>query len=308
MPSASEATPPIDSPTSSSATRPTSVCSKETRARSTTNASPGWLERMAAARLAEYEEIVGYHLERAYRYREELGPPDEHARALAARAATRLGAAGGRAYEREDIAGAITLLDRALSLPSTDASDRAELMVDLGMALIDAGELVTSRPRCSPSAAEGAAASGERNLELRALLERAFGRYLTDPEASEAERGCGHKGRDASVRGIRQRAGPGAGTPAEVRTEDVEATRYRDAEAKLRPALAYATKAGARRQRKEIVLWIMTALYFGPTPTGDAVRRLEALGEEVGPAPGLYAMRGEFKRARSIYRRAAAGV
>jgi len=34
-----------------------------------------WLERVAADRLTEYEEIVAYHLEQAYRYRVELGPP-----------------------------------------------------------------------------------------------------------------------------------------------------------------------------------------------------------------------------------------
>ena len=33
-----------------------------------------WLERRAEARAVEYEEIIGYHLEQAYRYREELGP------------------------------------------------------------------------------------------------------------------------------------------------------------------------------------------------------------------------------------------
>ena len=32
-----------------------------------------WLERVAADRLPEYEEIIAYHLEQAYRYRVELG-------------------------------------------------------------------------------------------------------------------------------------------------------------------------------------------------------------------------------------------
>jgi predicted ATPase len=41
----------------------------------------GWLERRVAGRLAEYEEIVGHHLERAYQLRSELGPIDEPARA-----------------------------------------------------------------------------------------------------------------------------------------------------------------------------------------------------------------------------------
>ena len=34
-----------------------------------------WLERVASERLAEYEEIIAYHLEQAYRYRTELAPP-----------------------------------------------------------------------------------------------------------------------------------------------------------------------------------------------------------------------------------------
>ncbi len=42
-----------------------------------------WLERAAGERLPEYEEILAHHLEQAYRYRLELGPPDERSRALA---------------------------------------------------------------------------------------------------------------------------------------------------------------------------------------------------------------------------------
>ena len=44
-----------------------------------------WLERLAGERVGEYQEILGYHFEQAYRYREELGPVDDDARALAAR-------------------------------------------------------------------------------------------------------------------------------------------------------------------------------------------------------------------------------
>ena len=52
-----------------------------------------WLVRTAGLRITEVEEIVGWHLEQAYRYRDELGPVGE-ARTLAAAAATRLRAAG----------------------------------------------------------------------------------------------------------------------------------------------------------------------------------------------------------------------
>ena len=64
----------------------------------------------------EEEEIVGYHLEQAFRYREALGPLDDDARELASRAAERLAAAGRRALSRHDLAAVANLLGRAESL------------------------------------------------------------------------------------------------------------------------------------------------------------------------------------------------
>ena len=54
----------------------------------------GWLQTWAGTRVEEYEEILGYHLEQAHRYLLELGPADEHARALSGRAGARLAVAG----------------------------------------------------------------------------------------------------------------------------------------------------------------------------------------------------------------------
>ena len=48
-------------------------------------------------REAEFEEILGYHLEQAVRYRSELGPLDAVSKELAVRAANKLGSAGRRA-------------------------------------------------------------------------------------------------------------------------------------------------------------------------------------------------------------------
>ena len=60
-----------------------------------------WLE--SNARLVEQDEIVGYHLEQAARYRTELDPDDAGAVELAQRAAERLGAAGISAFDRTDL-------------------------------------------------------------------------------------------------------------------------------------------------------------------------------------------------------------
>ena len=57
----------------------------------------GWLEERGG--LVELDEIAGYHLEQAVRYRRELGQAADE---LAARAGDRLAAAGRRALWRED--------------------------------------------------------------------------------------------------------------------------------------------------------------------------------------------------------------
>ena len=53
-----------------------------------------WLERVAGDRLAEYEEIVGYHLEQAYRYVIELGPAGDRSRTLGEMASSLLAKSG----------------------------------------------------------------------------------------------------------------------------------------------------------------------------------------------------------------------
>ena len=76
----------------------------------------GWL----GGREEGIDEIVGYHLEQAYRCLAGLGPPGERAQALAARAAEPLSASGRRAYARGDMPAAVNLLERAGALLSTD--------------------------------------------------------------------------------------------------------------------------------------------------------------------------------------------
>jgi class 3 adenylate cyclase len=100
-----------------------------------------WLERTAGERASEYEEILGYHLERAYHYLTELGPIDERGRELAARAAARLGSSGGRALARGDIRPAVNLLERAVSLLAEEDPARRDLTVKLGIALAETGQL-----------------------------------------------------------------------------------------------------------------------------------------------------------------------
>ncbi len=89
-----------------------------------------WLERTAGDRLTEYEEIVGYHLEQSFRYREELGPVDDDGRSIGAEAGVVLGRAGVRATKRSDFVAAASLLSRALSL-HPDGPDAVEWLLRL---------------------------------------------------------------------------------------------------------------------------------------------------------------------------------
>jgi predicted ATPase/class 3 adenylate cyclase len=98
-----------------------------------------WLEHAAGPRLAEFEEIVGYHLELACRNLAELGPVDERGLAVAGRAAKRLGAAGRRAFARGDTPAAANLLSRATKLlPERDPA-RVELLAEVGAVLTETG-------------------------------------------------------------------------------------------------------------------------------------------------------------------------
>ena len=100
-----------------------------------------WVERAAGERAGEHDEMIGYHLERAYRYGSELGTLDERGRELGARAARRLGSSGGRALARGDTRAAVGLLERAVLLLDGDDPARRELTTKLSIALAETGQL-----------------------------------------------------------------------------------------------------------------------------------------------------------------------
>jgi class 3 adenylate cyclase len=136
-----------------------------------------WLEQRAG----EPDEVVGYHLEQAHRYRSELGPGDRAVRRLGAEAGERLGRAGVRALARGDSHAAVNLLTRAASiLPSAD-SQRLELLSELGVAHRLAGDLARAE-QVLAQAVEESRAARDRRQELRAQIEQTFVQLSADPE------------------------------------------------------------------------------------------------------------------------------
>ena len=147
-----------------------------------------WHERFAAwldgasGSLSEQDEIVGYHLEQAYRYRLELGAAGERERQLADAAGRRLATAGEQAAARSDHAAATNLLTRACALLAPDDPLRLSILPDLGSEHIEAGDWEGGRAILDEAAERAAAAEDER-LRMHAVIMRwlAWPKVTTSP-------------------------------------------------------------------------------------------------------------------------------
>src|ERR671935_215933 len=140
-----------------------------------------WLEGKADGRATEFEEILGYHFEQAYRYRAELGLGDD---GLAVRAGRLLASAGRRALGRSDMSAAEGLLSRAVALLPDEDPERIERLLGLSVALRELGEF--ERPaEINAEAIERAEAGGLDGVAGRGRLSGAFLRLFTEPAGTE---------------------------------------------------------------------------------------------------------------------------
>ena len=137
-------------------------------------------------RAREFDEILGYHLEQAYRLLGELGPLDEHGRELGSRASERLAAAGRRAFARGDMPAAANLLHRAALTLSEGAAARPVLLIEAGDAMTEAGSLAEA-DRVLEQARLEAAALRDPAQEAAARLGVIYLHHVTEGDAPEAE-------------------------------------------------------------------------------------------------------------------------
>jgi len=215
----------------------------------------GWVEERAEG--GEFDEILGDHLERAYRCGAEVGRADE---GLATRAAAALGRAGRRALAREDPHAAVTLLRRAAAL----ASDDAALLVDLAEALVGAGELAAAA-EVNGAAIIAAQRSGDGRSELAARLSSRLLGLLVRSEGGVAALAA------EVTRALPtfERAGDDA-TVARLLTRLAAAYWWRcqvgPMEDALQRALRHARAAGDVRQQAEISVRLGLAAVAGPLP------------------------------------------
>ncbi|MGH3093158.1 MAG: adenylate/guanylate cyclase domain-containing protein [Gaiellaceae bacterium] len=273
-----------------------------------------WLE----ARESPYAEIVGHHLEQAYRFRAELGLASSEERALGLRAARTLASAGHAALERGHAADAVSLLSRALDLLPEDDAARSELELTLARALDPIGDWERALGLYD-AVLERARAKGDRGLEWTAIVERNFAEAIVAPEVG------------SNARYLRE-AESAAAFFGEVGDEQRLARAWhsiavfcgwsgswaRGADAAERAA-ELARRAGDRHQERLSLSWLTLALVSGPAPVREVLRRLEAifplLGEDLDYHSSMLrgmseaqAMLGNVEAARSLHERAVALV
>jgi class 3 adenylate cyclase len=235
-----------------------------------------WLEEHGEE-LVELEEILGYHLEQAARYVDELGRPEPR---LALAAGERLATAGRHALGRGDDHAAASMLERALALTRAHRLD-VHLELDLARAML-------GRPReaaaLATSAAERAAAAGDRAGEAYALTVAAY--YEENVEKLGPDR---LEARARAALPLLEQAGDDAGL-ADVwhmlgfGVANMRGRWGEEADAEER-ALLYARRAGRPWQPAGFV----QTLLLGPVPAGEALERLDELTPD--PTPNTLALR-----------------
>ena len=138
-----------------------------------------WLQERGAE-LVELEELLGYHLEQACRYRAELGTPDDATLAAAAR--RRLTAAGHRAALRQDYGAAVRFYERAGALVPSAEIDLA-LESELGYALFWTGR-ADDAVRRAEAVAERASGAGDHVGELCSKIQAGVFRINVEPDGA----------------------------------------------------------------------------------------------------------------------------
>jgi class 3 adenylate cyclase/tetratricopeptide (TPR) repeat protein len=271
-----------------------------------------WLEAVAADRVGELEEILGYHLEQAALYRRELDLPDEgHA---GRRAAELLSRSGVRAHDRGDLTAAQNLLGRAVSLlPAADPL-RVGCLPLLAATIGEGAGGMERALEVLGQALDESRAAGDRGAEASAWAVQAIVRLQSDPSAdlAEIEREIGARGAE-----IEQLGDPRALISLRRLEQLIALTLLRDLDVASERLLAVARTAGDRTNAFQALFFLSGSGVLGPQPVDDALtyteRHVRPLAE--GPveeaavdhiAGLLLGMRGELDEGRRRIRAARA--
>jgi class 3 adenylate cyclase/tetratricopeptide (TPR) repeat protein len=257
-----------------------------------------WIE----TNVPDLEEIRGYHLERAYHYRAELGPVDDAGRELARRASALLAAAGLRARDRADVAATRNLLERAIRLLPENDPEAIALYPDLATAIGEGGEL----PRADEFLRTAERLGDERTVlvarQRRVWNDVVRGGVMADAVGPLEETLTAAKHLGASevlAEGLMRLGVMSSWLGDNKRAEEL-----------LREAIQNANAGGHRQIASDTVHWLAIVMLWGPMPAERALtelRRLEPVAANQMALAHLHviegtmlALTGDFDSARRL--------
>jgi len=266
-----------------------------------------WLEGSVDGGTPEQRESIGFHLERAFKYRVELGLAADPL--LARRAAELLAETGRRASLRFDFATSSTFLERAAALLPADDPESVRLRGEEAAVLSRQGESRAAEAMCDTVIA-AARGSGDIVTELRARIDRMWARREVDPPGWLREMRAEVEPLIPILEDRRDDLGLTKGLQLLASGCEYEG-RQGEADSLLLRALDAARRAGDPLEEAEVVSEFLFALPHGPTPVEDALVSAEDLasrfeadlrfqGWALGVRATLEAMRGEFVVAREL--------
>ncbi len=275
-----------------------------------------WADQVNAEsdRGQEFEAILGYHLEQAYKYLGELGPIDDAGAEIGRDSAQRLASAGRRAFARGDMHAASNLYSRAVALLAPDDSRRVELLPVYGEALMEIGEFARARIVLADATEAAERLANPRALAAARLVlmfvrlhSGEQGNWSVEAEAVASE----------SIPVLERLAADEelANAWRLMALVHQNAGRHAKAATAIERVIVHARRGGNQRLVARSGLGLAYSALFGPTPVRQAIAQCEAVvsagmsdrqleGLVLSKLAQLKAMNDEFGAARALYHRA----
>jgi class 3 adenylate cyclase/tetratricopeptide (TPR) repeat protein len=268
-----------------------------------------WLVERAGDGAAEYEEIIGYHLEQSVRFRRELGHGADDWSAVAGRAGALIASAGRRAFGRGDFPAAVKLLERARDLAAPGSRELVEACIDLEEAGEFAGEYAMSQ-RAAREAVTTAEGLGDDALLARAKIAELDSIGPTQPEELVARAPALVEWAMPILEAAGDDRGLARAWALLVGSYNAAADRTLMGEG-LDRAIEHARRAGDRPFVLQLLSFRAANDYWGPMPAEEGLRRSAEVLEQLADAPsvqararlfvaGFLGMQGRFDEAHEV--------
>jgi len=259
---------------------------------------------LATHDLVESDEIVGYHLEQAHRYRAELDAQDSALLGLGHRASDRLASAGAGAMDRGDWGAAQLFYERSRGLLFDDDARRSKVAFELTYVLLETGDYAEARTVVADLFASDNSVDRARGIVAELEVEAVHaGKSVEWREARRAE-----------ARPVLESAPDELGLARYwygLGWDNWSACRSAAALESWERGLLHAEAVDAEGLAREFRARILGCVLLGPTPVPQAIARAEAMHQAAAGSPlmaawaqsvlgPLFAMEGRVDEGRDL--------